>query len=76
MPKNKYVLFGSTTISIPPVMVGYKNNKQYLYPTLTPITHRLSYHNKKLAIKILTNPNSNYKIQRIPRTTKNISFRG
>ncbi len=70
--KNKYVAFGSTTIVVPPTMIGYKKNKPFLYPTLTPITHRLSYHNKKLAIKLLTTPK--YKIQRMPRTTKYLSM--
>lgn len=73
MPPKKYIAYGSTTITVPPNMIGYRKQKPFIFPTLTP-TRKLSYHNKKLAIKLLTNPRSNYKIQRVPKTTKYYSI--
>lgn len=74
-PKNKYVAFGSTTLSVPPKMVGYdKNHKAHLWDTITPIRHQLSYHNNKTAINLTTNPASKRKIQKVPRTTKYMSY--
>ena len=72
--KNKYIVFGSTTITVPSKMGGYRYHKPYLFTTITPITRRLSYRGNKLAIKLQINPNSSYKIQRVPKTTRNFSY--
>jgi hypothetical protein len=72
--KRVYATFGSTTLSVPEKMVGYdKQHHLHLWNTITP-THRLSHHYGKTAINLTTNPNSNRKIQRIPRTTKYMSY--
>lgn len=74
-PKKVYATFGSTTITVPEKMVGYdKNHHLHLWNTITPKTHRLSYHNHKTAINLQVNPNTNRKIQRVPRTTKYMSY--
>lgn len=74
-PKKIYTTFGSTTITVPEKMVGYdKNHHLHLWNTLTPKTHRLSYHNHKTAINLQVNPNTTRKIQRVPRTTKYMSY--
>lgn len=74
-PKKLYATFGSTTITVPEKMVGYdKKHHLHLWNTLTPKTHRLSYHNNKTAINLEVNSNTTRKIQKIPRTTKYISY--
>lgn len=72
--KNKYIVFGTTSITVPPQMGGYRHHKPFLFPTITPISRRLSFRNNKLAIKLETNSKSNYKIQRVPRTTRNFTY--
>lgn len=69
-PNTKYVAFGSTTLSVPPKMVGKdKQNNPKLYNTLTP-SGRLSYRNGTTAIKLITNPNTTRKIYKVPRTSR------
>jgi len=73
--KRVYATFGSTTLSVPEKMVGYdKQHHLHLWNTITPKTHQLSHHYGKTAINLTTNPNSNRKIQRVPRTTKYMSY--
>lgn len=73
-PFNKYVAFGSTTISVPPKMVGKdKKNNPKLYNTLTP-SGRLTYRNGTTSIKLITNPNTNRKIYKVPRSTTYVSM--
>ena len=75
MPSKKYVAFGSTTISVPPKMIGKDSkNKLHLWDTTTPIRHQLSFHNGKTAIDLTKNSTSTIKIQRVPRTTKYGSY--
>jgi hypothetical protein len=75
MPSKKYVAFGSTTISVPPKMIGKDSkNKLHLWDTITPVRHQLSFHNGKTAINLTKNSKSNIKIQRVPRTTKYGSY--
>lgn len=75
MPSKKYVAFGSTTITVPPKMVGKDSkNKLHIWDTITPVRHQLSYHNKKTAINLTTNSKSNTKIQKVPRTTSYMSY--
>jgi hypothetical protein len=72
--KKEYVRFGSTKFRIPAKMVGIdKRNHLHLYKTITP-TKRLSYHNNKAALDITINNNTKTKINRVPRTTKRISY--
>jgi len=75
MPAKKYVAFGSTTITVPPKMVGKDSkNKPRIWDTITPVRHQLSYHNKKTAINLTTNSKSNTKIQKVPKTTSYMSY--
>jgi len=75
MPSKKYVAFGSTTISVPPKMIGKDSkNKLHLWDTTTPVRHQLSFHNGKTAINLTKNSKSNIKIQRVPRTSKYESY--
>jgi hypothetical protein len=72
--KKEYVKFGTTKIKIPSKMVSIdKKNKAHLYKTITP-SKKLSYHNKKPALDINVNNNTKTKINRVPKTTKLISF--
>jgi hypothetical protein len=72
--KKEYVKFGTTKIKIPAKMISIdKKNKAHLYKTITP-KRRLSYHNKKSALDITINRNTKTKINRVPYTTKLISF--
>lgn len=74
-PKKSYATFGSTTITLPPQMIGYdRKHHPHLWNTITPVKHQLSYHNGKTAINLTTNPNTTRKIRRVPRTTKYMSM--
>ena len=51
---SQYIRFGSQEISVPPVMINYKNGKQQLVETITP-KHHLKVIGGRTAIKFKTN---------------------
>lgn len=58
--KTKYLEYGSASLEVPPLMVGYdKKHHKHLYKTLTK-KGLLSHHGKVSAVKLNTKPRGNH----------------